>query len=112
MHWSETKVRHAATGLGAAWLHTGFAGFRLVTFFVASAPGDAFLKEAGFREEPRGTNVWLVIPDDAGVFDGSENKQGIACVHPVQAYLDLLGHPERAQEAAAELRSGLLTSDS
>jgi hypothetical protein len=103
------KVRHAATGLGAAWLHTGFAGFRLVTFFVATKPDDAVLKEAGFREEPRGANVWLVIPDDAGVFDGSENKQGIACVHPVQAYLDLLGHPERAKEAAAELRSRLLT---
>ena len=106
------KIRHAATGLGAAWLHTEFAGFRLVTFFVASRPDDAFLKKAGFREESRGANVWLVIPDDAGVFDGFERKQGIACVHPVQTYIDLLGHPERAKEAAAELRSRMLTWDS
>ena len=102
------KIRHAATGMGAAWLHTEFAGFRLVTFFVASMPDDAFLERVGFREEPRGANVWLVIPDDAGVFDGSANKQGIACVHPVQAYLDLLAQPERAKEAAAELRSSLM----
>jgi hypothetical protein len=102
------EVRHAATGLGAAWLQTGFAGFRLVTFFVATRPDEGLLKEMGFREEPRGANVWLVIPDDGGVFDGSENKQSIVCVHPVQAYLDLLGHPERAKEAAAELRPRLL----
>jgi hypothetical protein len=102
------KVRHAATGLGAAWLHTEFAGFRLVTFFVASRPDDGLLERVGFREESRGANVWLVIPDDVGVFDGAGDEQGISCVHPVQAYIDLLAQPERATEAAAELRSRLL----
>jgi hypothetical protein len=29
---------------------------------------------------------------------------GVPCVHPLQAYLDLKAQPERAQEAAAELR--------
>jgi hypothetical protein len=29
-------------------------------------------------------------------------------VAPVQVYLDLKGHPERAKEAAAELRSRVL----
>jgi hypothetical protein len=103
-----TKIQYAATGLAGAWLQTEFAAFRLVTFFVASRPDAAFLKEVGFREEPKGANVWLVVPDDAGVFDGSAKKQGVVCVHPVQNYLDLLGHPERASEAAAELRSRLL----
>lgn len=102
------KVRYAATGLGAAWLYTRFAGFRLVTLFVERGPSDALLREVGFREEPKGANVWLVVPNDAGVFDGVETKDGIACVHPVQAYVDLSGHPERAKEAAAELRSRLL----
>jgi hypothetical protein len=30
------------------------------------------------------------------------------CAHPVQIYLDLLAHPERAKEAAEELRKRLL----
>jgi len=32
-----------------------------------------------------------------------------AVVHPIQAYLDLKGHPERAKEASEELRKQLLT---
>lgn len=103
-----SKVRHAATGLAGAWLQTEFAGFRLVTVFVASKPDAALLKEAAFREEPKGANVWLVVPDDDGVFDGATEVRGIACVHPVQTYVDLLGHPERAREAATELRTRLL----
>jgi hypothetical protein len=103
-----SKLRHAVTGLAAAWLQTEFAGFRLVTVFVASEPNAALLKEAAFREEPNGANVWFVVPDDEGVFDGTTEVRGIACVHPVQTYVDLLGHPERAREAAAELRSRVL----
>jgi hypothetical protein len=102
------KVRHAATGLAAAWLHTRFAGFRLVTFYVEEPPDEALSKQLGFREEPKGANVWLVVPNDDGVFDGASRMNNVACVHPVQAYLDLLGHPERAKEAAGELRSRLL----
>ena len=101
-------VRYAATGLAAAWLHTEFAGFRLVTLFVEHYLDDVLLHELGFREEPRGANVWLVIPNDEGVFDGSAKKQNVSCVHPVQAYLDLLAQPERAKDAAAELRSRML----
>ena len=55
-----------------------------------------------------GANVWLVVPNDEGVFTAAAAKKGIACVHPVQAYLDLQGHPERAGEAADELRTRLL----
>ena len=82
--------RKLATGLAAAWLHTGFAGFRLVTFYLGSQPDDAFRKDVGFREESKGANVWLVVPNDEGVFDGARKVGGVACVHPVQAYVDLL----------------------
>jgi DNA-binding MarR family transcriptional regulator len=105
------KIRHAATGLSAAWLLTKFAGFRLVTVFVEKRPSLAALREIGFREEPQGANVWLVEPNDVGVFDGATARDGVACVHPVQAYVDLLGHPERAKEAAAELRTRLLPGE-
>jgi hypothetical protein len=105
----ESKVQYAATGLAAAYLYTRFAAFRLATFYVARRPPEPLLRDLGFREEPRGANVWLVVPNDEGVFDGADNFSKIVhCVHPVQAYLDLKGHPERAEEAASELRARLL----
>ena len=64
----------------------------------------------GFRRESRGSNTWLVMPNDEGVFHGAQQVNGIRCVHPVQAYLDLKDHPERAREAADELRSRRLSS--
>lgn len=102
------RLRHAATGLAAAWLHTRFAGFRLVTFFTERKPTEALLREIGFREEPKGANVWLVVPNDEGVFVGAARKDGVMCVHPVQACLDLPAHPERAKEAAEEMRARFL----
>jgi hypothetical protein len=48
------------------------------------------------------------VPNDEGVFDGAKFVDGIRCVHPVQAYLDLKDHPERSTEAAAELRRKIL----
>jgi len=102
------KLRCAATGLGAAWFMTKFAGFRLMTAYVAEEPSEAALKAVGFRAEERGANTWLVVPTDAGVFDGAEEREGVLCVHPVQAYVDLKGQPERAEEAATELRKRLL----
>jgi hypothetical protein len=102
------KLEHAATGLAGAWLLNQFAGFRLVVFYVAQMPSAAAQEAIGFREESRGENVWLVVPNDAGVFHGSAEREGIACAHPVQVYLDLKNHPERSTEAAEELRKKLL----
>jgi len=97
-------VEHAATGLAGAWLLTHFAGFRLVTVLVRTMPPSELLDRLGFREEPRGANVWLVVPRDEGVFQGAETRDGVRCAHPVQVYLDLRGHPERAREAAEKVR--------
>lgn len=102
-------VEHAATGLSAAWQLTHFAAFRIGTFFLAAPPSSELRDRLGFREEPRGANLWLVVPNDAGVLQGSEARGGVRCVHPVQAYVDLKGHPERAAEAAEHLRAELLT---
>jgi hypothetical protein len=105
----EARVHYAATGLAAAYLYTQFAAFRLASFYIEERPPASLLKDLGFREEARGANVWLVVPNDEGVFDGAETiSKAAQCVHPVQAYVDLKRHPERSQEAAAELRSRLL----
>lgn len=102
------RVRYAATGLAAAWLMTRFAAFRIATIYVDQSAADSLAKSLELREENRGANVWLVAPNDRGVFQGSAERDGIWCVHPVQAYLDLAEHPERAAEAAEQLRQEFL----
>lgn len=99
---------YAATALPAAWLWVRHAGFRLATVYLPSPPSMALRSDLGFREEPRGANTWLVVPNDEGVFDGAESIDGIRCVHPIQAYLDLKDHPERSAEAASALRQRLM----
>lgn len=105
----EGSVEHAATGLAAAWQMTHFAAFRIATFFLAESPTKELREKLGFREDARGANLWLVLPNDAGVFHGAETRDGLRCVHPVQSYVDLKAHPERATEAAERLRSELLS---
>lgn len=101
-------LEHAATGLSAAWQLTHFAAFRIATFFLTEEPSASLRDELAFREDSRGANLWLVVPSDAGVFQGAEDRDGVKCVHPVQAYLDLGAHPERAPEAAERVRAEYL----
>lgn len=98
------SVPYALTGLAAAWLLAPFAGYRLVTVYLRKPAGDKLLQRLGWHEEKRGANLWLIRPNDDGVFYGSQTIAGVECVSPVQAYLDLRGLPERAEEAAEHLR--------
>jgi hypothetical protein len=107
----EQNIDYAATGLAAAWLYTHFASFRIATVYLKARPSSALLSEIGFQEEPRGANLWFVVPNDEGVFHGQRPQEGIWCAHPVQVYLDLKAHPERAEEAAAEHRRSWLKWD-
>ncbi len=102
---NRATVPHAATGLGAAWSLGRFAGFRIASVYLRQEPSSDLLTALSFREDDRGANVWLIVPNDDGVFHGSSTQNGIHCVHPVQAYLDLHAHPERAKDVARELRS-------
>jgi len=100
-----SSVACATTGLAAAWLWTHFAGFRIVTVYLHEDPSRKLLESISFREDDRGANVWLVVPNDMGVFHEAKKYAGIYCVHPVQTYLDLKDHPERSTEAAKKLRA-------
>jgi hypothetical protein len=70
--------------LAGASLLNQFAGFRLVVFYVAQMPSAEARQAMGFHEEQKGENVWLVVPNDEGVFDGASERAGIRCVHPVR----------------------------
>ena len=100
----------ALTGLAAAWQMTHFAMFRLVTVFVRERPPEEWLDQIGFREDARGANLWVVRPVDDAVLVGAAPFDGLPCVHPIQVYLDLKAQPERAAEAAADLRKRLIQS--
>ena len=76
---------------------------------LTADPSRTVLEKLGFRSDPRGANLWLVVPNDEGAFHGSASRNGVRCVHPVQAYLDLKAQPERAAEAAERLRRDMLT---
>lgn len=104
----EMNVEYAATGLAGAWLLTQFAGFRTATLYVSEPVSTHLKSRLNFREDARGANLWLVSPNDEGVFQGSSKREGVCCAHPIQTYLDLTAHPERAAEAATELRRTLL----
>ncbi len=97
-------VDHAFTGLPAAWAIDSFARFRLVSVYVTGDPGTA-ADAVGMRRNERGANVQLIGPDDRGVLDGRETFNGLLCVSAVQVFLDLGHLPERAAEAAEQLRS-------
>lgn len=97
-------VEYAVTGLAASWLWEPFATLRIVTLYLSSLPNSDLLSEAGFHVGERGSNTWLVVPDDPGVLDGATMRDGVQCVTPVQANLDLQSQAERSQEAREGLR--------
>lgn len=105
----EVGPAFALTGLAAAWRMAPMAQYRLVSLYARGEPGAKLLDGLGFRPESRGANLWLLMPDDEGVFDGEADWEGVPCVSPLQVWLDLKHHPERAQEAAAELQKACIS---
>ncbi len=101
---ADAGVEYAHTGLGAAWLYSHFASFRLATVYVREELPQTLLSSLGFTPTDIGANTWLTIPKDDAVFWGKRELAGVPCVHPIQVMLDLKDHPERSAEAAADLR--------
>lgn len=102
-------VRYALTGMPAAWFYVHHAGYHLVTLYIDAWPDASALEDVGWRDQEEGGNVWLLRPNDAGVFYGSSERGGYPCVSAVQTYLDLQHLPERASEAAEALRKKWFT---
>jgi hypothetical protein len=99
---ADAGVRHAFTGLPAAWAIDHFASFRLASVYVEDDPREA-AAAVYLRREPRGANVQLIGPNDPGVFAGASEHDDLVCVSPAQVYLDLRHLPERAADAADHL---------
>ena len=95
---------YAATGLAAAWCMGRHAAFRTASIYVHDETALEDLGELSFRRTDRGANVWMLVPEDAGVFQGVATCDGVHCVAPVQVYLDLHAHAERAPDVALEFQ--------
>ena len=105
-----TDEDYVATGLGGAWYLDHFALFRTASVYLREEPNEELFSQLSFTPEARGANVWLIVPNDEGVFQGkTRSKEGVMCAHWVQIYVDLAAHPERSKEAAEHLRSAYQT---
>jgi hypothetical protein len=106
--FASRTLPYALTGLAAAWAYTRFAAFRLVSLYVPTLEGEDLLRRLGGEETERGANLWLMVPKDEGTLHLVRDLEGVSVVSPLQAFLDLKDHPERASEAAEALRSEFL----
>jgi len=108
--WFDAEgIRYALTGLPSAWLYTRFSDFRTVTLFIEAPLGNIAQRDLGFVERDSGANTWFVIPKENSVFWETRRIDDLITVHPIQTYLDLKSQPERADDAATEMRRLLVS---
>ncbi len=80
-----------------------YAAFRIASVYVHHEDALDDLRDLSFRPTDRGTNVWVLVPADAGVFQGVATKNGLHCVAPALVYPNLHAHSERARDVAHEV---------
>lgn len=94
--------RYALTAEAAAEQVAPFARFSRVEMYVdETEPWERLLD---LTPVPRGGNVDLIVPADAGVFDGSRRTRELWLVSRPQLYVDLKRRAGPAAEAADFLR--------
>jgi len=57
------------------------------------------------RKVTAGGNLWLIVPEDEGVFFEIQKEKGFRLVSDIQIYLDLLRVGQRGPEQAEALRN-------
>jgi len=57
------------------------------------------------RAVPSGGNLWLLVPEDEGIFFETQEQEGFRLVSDVQIYLDLVDMGQRGPDAAQALRA-------
>lgn len=86
----------------AAWLRRPHTIPPLVSAYVKKRH---ILDIAPARQVSSGGNLWLLVPEDEGVWQQGRETEGFPLVSDVQIYLDLLQVGQRGPETAAELRA-------
>jgi Transcriptional regulator, AbiEi antitoxin, Type IV TA system len=73
--------------------------------YVGRLPQAATLDRLGLRQVTDAGKVWLMLPDDQGVFLETQTIQGLSLATDAQIYLDLQKTGLRGPEQAAALRN-------
>lgn len=99
---NDCHARIALTGFSAAVRYAPTVRYNRSMMFCT---GDVacLVEAAGLKRVESGGNLTMLIPYDEGVFYGSESKDGIPVVSPIQAYIDVAQQAARGEEAAAAL---------
>lgn len=85
----------------AAWLRRPHTTAPVVSAYVKKRH---ILEIAPARRVSTGGNLWLIVPEDEGVWREGQEIGDFPLVSDVQIYLDLLQVGQRGPETAAELR--------
>jgi len=85
----------------AAWLRRPHTTPPLVSCYVKNR---SVLEIVPARRVNSGGNLWLIVPEDEGVWNEGKEVKGFPVVCDVQIYLDLLQLGQRGPETAEELR--------
>lgn len=102
---AEERIRYAATGVLGAHAYLQKPAPKLATFYVERMPSEGALTLAGYSDDERRANVWLVVPRDARVLERTRPVHGIDCAPIVDVYADLASHPDPDEAIARELRA-------
>ena len=96
-----TNFAYAVTGAFAAQRFDPIAPARLAAIYVTDATES--IDGLDLRETEAGTNVVLLEPLDAVVFDRTVDRDGLRCVAPSQLAVDLLTGPGREPSQGAQM---------
>jgi hypothetical protein len=110
----ETAARQLLTAFGssrlaftqwfAAQLRHPYTESPVLSAYVEALPSPDVLKALNAREVASGGRLWLIHPQDEGVFQFAQTIGGLPLVSDAQIYLDLLQAGQRGPDAADALR--------
>jgi len=96
--------RLAFTQWFAAQLRHPYTESPVLSAYVETRPSPDVLKTLNAREVSSGGRLWLIRPQDAGLFQFTQTVEGLPLVSDAQIYLDLLQTGQRGPDAADALR--------
>ena len=99
-----TKGKLSFTQWFAANLRFPYTEAPVVSAYREFFPDDSEQAKLGLRTVSEGGNLWIIVPNDEGVFQFSRKSDGFPIVCDVQIYLDLLQVGLRGPDQAAELK--------
>lgn len=114
MFLQQHNIKYAFTGLAGAWFVSPHAQYKTISLYVDPMIPHHVLSELGYffdddKKPLSAGNIWILQPDDPWILDQSRlmTEQNIFYMHPIQIYLDLGAHPERAKEAKLQIRQSI-----